>query len=131
MSQGDSSLILPLSSGGNGTGSNGNITLISGQSGSTQYTGTLSSTGGSGTAGAITISTATPDVGAGITINNGAITSGNVSVGATQASNVTLTGNTIASGILSVTSGTTNAITVNSGVSASGNSVSLNNTYAK
>lgn len=131
-----------ITAGGNGSGSNGNVTIIAGSAGNnnTVTVGAITTNGGTGGGGDITIANATPTIiGTDVQIVNGAITSGSFGLGATQNRNIT-TDNLTASGAITITAGnnaviqgnvtTTNStITINAGnnVQVQGN-VSSNGT---
>ncbi len=103
---------LTLNTGGSGSNVNGNILLLVGATTATSYFGTslnsggdINTTSGTGGGGNITIATATPSVGSGITVNNGTISSGSVTAGTTQTTSMIV--NTLESpgGAISLTAG--------------------------
>lgn len=100
---------VPLTSGGNGNGMNGNVSLIAGANTGTAISmGAINTTGGTGGGGNISLSGATPViVGASeVTITDGAIMgSGTFAAGTTQAGAIT-SGTLNSAGNISVATGT-------------------------
>lgn len=86
---------VPITSGGYGTGANGNVLVLAGRtSGTAISTGSIVTTGGASGTGSITVKNATPIASLGMTVTNGAVTgafnaggaqSGSVSTGALTA----------------------------------------------
>jgi hypothetical protein len=79
---------LPITSGGKGTGSNGNVVILAGRTDSIAIkTGSINTTGGASGTGTITVKNATPTL-AGVSVTNGALT-GTFNAGAAQTGSVT------------------------------------------
>lgn len=94
-----------INSGGNGAGANGAVTIVAGAtSGTTVSIGAISASGGA-TGAAVTLNTATPSVGGGVTILNGAITSGSFAAGSPQAASISTGSITAPGGNIAIVSG--------------------------
>ncbi len=93
-SAGSGTITLPtglnLLTGGNNTGSNGDVTMIAGATSGTAITsGLITTSGGAGGTGNITVKVATPTVSS-LTIRNGAITGGSYGAGSLQGGSIAL-----------------------------------------
>lgn len=127
---GAGTIVLPsavsIATGGNGAGTNGNVTILAGgpSSGNAITTGNISTTGGTGGGGTITLGTQTPQLASSLSILNGVLT-GTISAGSTQAASVSAGALTTTGAAVSVTSGnnfSSGAITT---TGTSGGAVSL------
>ena len=108
-----------INSSGKGAGENGNVTMIAGAaSGTAITTGSITSDAGNNNSGHVTLAVATPTVSSnGMTILNGTIISGSVTVGTIQAGAIALQSITAAnSSTTSITTG--GNITINGAVNA-------------
>ena len=116
-----------ISAGGNGSGSNGNITIIAGSAGNnnTITTGNITTASGTGGSGNITLANSTPTiVGSDVQILNGAITSGSFDIGATQNRNITTGALTTDSGNITIIAGN-NAI-IQGNITTSNSTININ-----
>jgi len=75
-----------ISSGGSGSGNNGNVTVTAGAASGTTISlaGGISTIGGSGSGGNISLATATPTVNGPMSVTGGAIQSGSFGIGTAQ-----------------------------------------------
>ena len=120
---------LTINTGGAGAGTNGAVNVFAGATTGTAITmGNVNTTGGTGGGGGINIQTATPNGLNGLTVLNGAITSGSITPGTVQAASVT-TGTLTAPGATVAVTGGQNVqtgVVTNNGIGANqGGTVNL------